>query len=90
MRFADDRRIGGLGKLAITERMEVTGDEIPRPVENSGRTRRRTVELAGGSEREERGAELATSAARDGSAGKAAGHWKQAGRMRGIERLGVS
>ena len=90
MRFADDRRIGGLGKLAITERMEVTRDESSRPVENSGTTRRRTVELAGNSEREERGAELATGATRDGSAGEAAGHWEHAGRKRRIGRLGVS
>ena len=90
IRFADDRRIGGLGKWAITERMEVTRDESSRPVENSGTTGRRTVKLAGGSEREDRGTELATGATPDGSAGEAPGHWEQAGRKRRIGWLGVS
>ena len=87
MRFADDRRIGGLGKLAVTERMEPTKDESPRPVENSGRTGRRTAELAGGAEREESGAELAADVARESSNGEAACNSEQAGKKRGIGGL---
>ena len=90
IRFADDRRIVGLGKLATTERMEATRNEIPRPVENGGRTGRRTVEFAGGSEREESGAELAAGVEREASNGEGAGNSEQAGRKRRIGGLGVS
>ena len=90
IQFASGVLIGGLGKLAGTERMEVTGDESSRAVENCGRTGRRTVELAGGTEREESGAELATGAAREASNWEAAGNSEQAGRKRGIGGLGIS
>ena len=90
MRFADERRIAGLGKLAGTERREMTRDESSRAVENGGRTGRRKVELADGTEREESGAELATGAAREASNGEAADNSEEAGRKRGIGRLGVS
>ena len=72
MRFGDDRRIGGLGKLATTERMEATRDESSRAVENCGRTSGGRMELAGGAEREESGAELAADVAREGSNEEAA------------------
>ena len=89
MRLADDRRIGGLGKLAGTERMELTRDESPRPVENCRGTGRGRMELAGGAEREESGAELAAGVAREGSDWKATRNWEQAGERRGIGGLGV-
>ena len=72
VRFASDRRIGGLGKLATTERMEVTRDESSRVVENGGRTSGGRMELAGGAEREESGADLAADVAREGSDREAA------------------
>ena len=90
IRLARDGRIGGLGKLAGTERMEVTRGESSRVVENRGRTGRPTVELAGGAEREESGAELAPDVAREDSDGKDACNSEQAGRKRGIGGLGVS
>ena len=89
MRLARDGRIGGLGKLAVTERMEVTRDESTRVVENCGGTGRRTVELAGGVEREESGAELAADVARETSNGEEACNSEQAGRKRGIGGLGI-
>ena len=90
IQFASGVLIGGLGKLAGTERMEVTRDESSRPVESSGGTGRRKVKLAGGTEREESGAELAVGVARESSDGEAAGNSEQAGRKRGIGGLGVS
>ena len=90
MRFADERRIAGLGKLAGTERRGMTRDESSRAVENGGRTGRRKVELADGTEREESGAELAVGVARESSDGEAAGNSDQAGRKRGIGGLGIS
>ena len=90
MRLADDRRNGGLGKLAGTERMEVSRDESTRVVENCGRTGGGKVELAGGVEREESGGELAAGVAREASNGEVACNWEQAGERRGIGRLGVS
>ena len=89
VRLASGVRIGGLGKLAVTERKEVTGDESSRLVENCGRTGRRKVELAGGVEREESGAELATGVARETSNGEEVGNSEQAGRKRGIGGLGI-
>ena len=90
IQFASGVRIGGLGKLAGTERMEVTRDESSRAVENGGGTGRRTVELAGGVERAESGAELAAGMARDAFSGEDACNSEQAGRKRGIGGLGVS
>ena len=89
VRFADGVRIGGLGKLAVTERMEATRDQSSHPVENSGGTGGGRMELAGGAEREERGAALAADVAREGSSGEEACNWEQAGRKRGIGRLGI-
>ena len=90
IRLARGGRIGGLGKLAVTERMEVTRGESSRPVENGEGTGGEKVELAGGVEQAESGAELAADMAREGSDGKDARNSEQAGRKRGIGGLGVS
>jgi len=86
MRLADGVRIGGLGKLAVTERMEATRDQSSHPVENSGGTGGGSMELAGGAEREESGAALAADVAREASSGEEACNWEQAGRKRRIGR----
>ena len=86
VRFADGVRIGGLGKLAVTERMEAIRDQSSHPVENSGGTGGGRMELAGGVERGESGAALAADVAREASSGEEACNWEQAGRKRRIGR----
>ena len=88
--LAGDDRETGDGKLADTERMEATKDQRRGPVEPRGMTGDEKPPLTG-IVAEPRGsdAELAAGAEGAACAGQDAGNSEQAGRRRGIGKLGV-
>ena len=85
-----DDRVTGDEKLAHAERMEATKDQSRRPVETRAMTCDENVELTGIAT-EPRGSdtELATDAECEASAGEAASNSEQAGKRRGIGKLGI-
>ena len=88
--LAGNDRVTGDEKLAHAERMEVRTDQSRRSVEARGMTGDEKAKLTGVAA-EPRGsdAELATDAEREACAGEAARNSEQAGKRRGIGKLGV-